>query len=194
MENLWAVLNNNNNGTPQRNVQYRPATSFLEIKTEKQVQQLFCVQEKLSDDNWCNLCSPTHLLPNIWPKSSRSSCTLLKIWSMIWQENVYVKQNYCIFSVHPILSMLLHYKAVHMPHFGICLKHSEQNDNVYWGAACYYCPYKAKMLKKLSKNCTNICQNNWKRTLVQRKNHFDVRRNISKGGKKVLCGFFFTET
>ena len=83
---------------------------------------------------------------------------------------------------------------LHMPHFGICLKHSEQNDNVYWGAACYYCPYKAKMLKKLSKNCTNICQNNWKRTLVQRKNHFDVRRNISKGGKKVLCGFFFTET
>ena len=79
MENLWAVLNNNNNGTPQRNVQYRPATSFLEIKTEKQVQQLFCVQEKLSDDNWCNLCSPTHLLPNIWPKSSRSTCTLLKI-------------------------------------------------------------------------------------------------------------------
>ena len=84
--------------------------------------------------------------------------------------------------------------SLHMPHFGICLKHSEQNDNVYWGAACYYCPYKAKMLKKLSKNCTNICQNNWKRTLVQRKNHFDVRRNISKGGKKVLCGFFFTET
>ena len=109
MENLCSVFNNNNNGTLQKNVQYRPATSFLEIKTEKQVQQLFCVQEKLSDDNWCNLCSPTHLLPNIWPKSSRSSCTLLKIWSMIWQENVYVKQNYCIFSVHPISSMLLHY-------------------------------------------------------------------------------------
>ena len=108
--------------------------------------------------------------------------------------NDMTRENYCIFSVHPILSMLLHYKVAHMPHFGICLKHSEQNDNVYWGAACYYCPYKAKMLKKLSKNCTNICQNNWKRTLVQRKNHFDVRRNISKGGKKVLCGFFFTET
>ena len=35
-------------------------------------------------------------------------------------------------------------------------------------------PIRPKMLKKLSKNCTNICQNNWKRTLVQRKNHFDV--------------------
>ena len=32
-------------------LQYMPATRFLEIKTEKQVQQLFCVQEKLSDDN-----------------------------------------------------------------------------------------------------------------------------------------------
>ena len=46
----FAVFNNDNS-TPQRNVQYRPATSFLEIKSEKQVQQLFCVQEKLSDDN-----------------------------------------------------------------------------------------------------------------------------------------------
>ena len=126
--------------------------------------------------------------------SSSSQTQVLVIYCLISSLkllNSKIKWVGPLFSAHSISSMLLHYKAIHMPHFGICLKHSEQNDNVYWGAACYYCPYKAKMLKKLSKNCTNICQNNWKRTLVQRKNHFDVRRNISKGGKKVLCGFFF---
>lgn len=52
-----------------------------------------------------NIQSDTQYLckiPDIF-SVSQPKCLL---WSMIWQENVYVKQNYCIFSVHPILSML----------------------------------------------------------------------------------------
>ena len=66
---------------------------YLEIKTEKQVQQLFCVQEKLSDDNWCNLCSPLTHFQIFDPSQAGQLAHRYKFGLKCDKKIFFVKQN-----------------------------------------------------------------------------------------------------